>query len=152
MQLAILVNIALGWNVLYCKCHSFCSPFQLPYFLDLASLLELTRPIRVQISISAPLRVSAPPLNKRSPSEHIDFYENSQEWRVKITFETTTLIKIFTLFVVVFYQIYLLIVYKGQTCFLGNYSVWYFNFHVYIQYSIFEKFVFQCFCKKTKTL
>ena len=83
--------------------------FLLLYYL--VSLLELASPIRVQFSISAP------PLDKCPPSDQLDFDQISQlmQWKVRTSFKSTTLIKMFTLFIKVFYQIHLLFVYKGQT-------------------------------------
>ena len=51
----------------------------IPYFLALAPLLELAPPIRLQILISAPVRVSAPPSDKRPLQISLDFDQKDGE-------------------------------------------------------------------------
>ena len=72
--------------------------------LKLAALFNLGPSIRVQISVSAPSQVSLPPSDNPNPpppsSDQLDFDEISQisEWRARATLESTTPIKMFSLF------------------------------------------------------
>ena len=61
---------------------------------------RFSAPIKVQMSISTPPQVSARHLDKCPPSHQLDFDEISKPlgWRVRNTFESTTLLKMFTLF------------------------------------------------------
>ena len=53
--------------------------YYIPYFLCLAPLLGLAPPIRLQILISALVRVSAPPSDKRPLQISLDFDQKDGE-------------------------------------------------------------------------